>query len=216
MSEKNSFVADLRKEYTLNGLTEQNMCPNPIEQFDEWFKDAVQANVHEPNAMHLATVSAAGTPKGRIVLLKGLDENGFAFYTNYESQKGNDLSANSAASLTFFWPELERQVRIEGMAQKISAAQSDAYFQSRPRNSRLGAWVSAQSRPIADRSLLEKREADLEKQFENQEISRPPHWGGFCLVPNRIEFWQGRPSRLHDRILYELENNLWQLSRLQP
>lgn len=216
MSEKNSFVADLRKEYTLNGLTEQNMRPNPIEQFDEWFQDALQANVHEPNAMHLATVSAAGTPKGRIVLLKGLDENGFAFYTNYESQKGNDLSVNSAASLTFFWPELERQVRIEGLAHKLSAAESDAYFQSRPRNSRLGAWVSAQSRPIADRSLLEKHEAELEKQFENQEIGRPPHWGGFRVVPNRIEFWQGRPSRLHDRVLYTLEGSRWQLSRLQP
>ena len=216
MSEKNSFVADLRKEYTMNGLSEENALASPFEQFNQWFQDALRADVHEPNAMHLSTISAEGTPKGRIVLVKGFDEAGFVFYSNYNSQKGNDLEANPVASLTFFWPELERQVRIEGHVTKTTAAESDTYYQSRPRSSRIGAWVSAQSQPIAQRSDLEMRETDLEKQFEGQNIERPAHWGGYRVVPNRIEFWQGRPSRLHDRLVYALKAGEWQMSRLQP
>ena len=216
MSDKNSFVADLRKEYTLNGLVEETASANPFEQFGKWFAEALDAGVHEPNAMHLATVSAAGTPKGRVVLLKGFNETGFVFYTNYNSQKGNDLAANQCASITFFWPELERQIRIEGTAAKTTAAESDIYYNSRPRSSRIGAWVSAQSEPLKERADLEKREAALVQEFENQDIARPEHWGGYRINPVRIEFWQGRPSRLHDRLVYQLYEGLWQMSRLQP
>lgn len=209
-------IADLRKEYTLNGLDVTDVDPNPITQFRQWFDAALQADIPEPNAMHLATVSAEGRPSGRIVLVKGVDERGFAFYTNYESQKGRELINHPMASLTFFYPELERQIRIEGRVEKVSPEESDQYFNSRPRGSQLGAWVSPQSEIIANRAELENRQQELEKQFAEQSVPRPPHWGGFRVVPDRMEFWQGRPSRLHDRIRYRLLAGGWIIERVAP
>lgn len=209
-------IADLRKEYTLNGLDQSDVLPNPIAQFQLWFDAALNAGVHEPNAMHVATIGPDQRPVGRIVLVKGIDERGFTFYTNYDSRKGQELTAHPVASLTFFWPELERQVRIEGRVEKVSEAESDAYFNSRPRGSQLGAWVSAQSEVIASREVLDVRQRELEAQFANQLIPRPPHWGGFRVVPDRMEFWQGRPSRLHDRIRYRIEGDDWVIERLSP
>jgi pyridoxamine 5'-phosphate oxidase len=209
-------IADLRKEYTLNGLDVTDVAPNPITQFRQWFDAALQAGIPEPNAMHLATVSAEGYPSGRIVLVKGVDERGFAFYTNYESQKGRELINHPMASLTFFYPELERQIRIEGRVEKVSPEESDQYFNSRPRGSQLGAWVSPQSEIIANRAELENRQQELEKQFAEQSVPRPPHWGGFRVVPDRVEFWQGRPSRLHDRIRYRPLAGDWIIERIAP
>lgn len=180
-------IRDLRKEYTLNGLDTTEVSPEPIAQFRRWFEAALAAGVPEPNAMHVGTVTAEGRPDGRIVLLKDVSERGFTFYTNYESRKGRDLTERPFAALTFFYPELERQVRIEGPVEKVSTAESDAYFNSRPRGSQIGAWVSNQSRVIADRTLLEARQRELEAQFADQPIPRPPHWGGFRVVPDVVE-----------------------------
>ncbi|GAB3326029.1 pyridoxamine 5'-phosphate oxidase [Larkinella ripae] len=209
-------LAELRKEYTLNGLDPSDVSVNPFAQFQRWFSEALSAGVPEPNAMHLATVGADGRPSGRIVLLKGFDETGFSFFTNYQSRKGTELAAHPLAALTFFYPELERQIRLEGTIQKLSAEESDRYFQSRPRGSQIGAWVSHQSEVVENRAVLENRQRQLEQQFENQAVPRPPHWGGFLLLPDRIEFWQGRPSRLHDRVLYRKENDAWVIDRLSP
>lgn len=209
-------LAELRKEYTLNGLDPSDVSTNPFAQFQRWFGEALQAGVPEPNAMHLATVGVDGRPTGRIVLVKGADENGFTFFTNYESRKGTALAIHPVASLTFFYPELERQIRIEGTIEKVSAEESDAYFQSRPRGSQIGAWVSQQSAVVENRAVLESRQQELEQQFANQPVPRPSHWGGYRLSPDRIEFWQGRPSRLHDRILYRKENENWVIERLAP
>lgn len=209
-------LADLRKEYTLNGLDVPDVAPDPITQFRAWFDAALAANVHEPNAMHLGTVGKDGRPAGRIVLVKGIDERGFTFYSNYHSRKGEELIANPVASLTFFWPELERQVRIEGYVEPVSAAESDAYFNSRPRGSQLGAWVSQQSEVIGGRAVLEAEQQRLEAQFVGQPVPRPPHWGGFRVRPDRVEFWQGRPSRLHDRIRYRKDGENWLIERLSP
>ena len=214
-------LADLRKEYTLNGLDTADVLPDPIAQFTRWFEAALQAGIPEPNAMHISTVAADGRPSGRIVLIKAVDEAGFVFYTNYESRKGQELTNGLSrpqpmASLTFFWPELERQIRIEGRVEPVSAAESDAYFNSRPRSSQIGAWVSHQSTVIAGRDVLETRQRELETQFANKPVPRPPHWGGYRVVPDRLEFWQGRPSRLHDRIRYRLEANNWLIERLAP
>ena len=211
-----SSLAELRKEYTLNGLDPSDVTLNPFAQFQRWFTEALNAGVPEPNAMHLATVGEDGRPSGRIVLLKGFDENGFSFFTNYQSRKGSELATHPFASLTFFYAELERQIRIEGTIHKLSPEESDAYFQSRPRGSQIGAWVSHQSAIIENRDVLENRQRELERQFENQTIPRPPHWGGYGLVPDHIEFWQGRPSRLHDRILYRKEEGSWVIERLAP
>jgi pyridoxamine 5'-phosphate oxidase len=217
MSE-NLNLADIRKDYTLKDLTIDQTAAEPFAQFRSWLTEALEAQVPEPNAMHLSTVSAQGKPSGRIVLLKGLDEKGFVFYTNYQSRKGQELAHNQWASLTFFWPELERQVRIEGRTEQVSASQSDEYFQSRPRGSRIGAWASPQSQPIPGREVLEENISRLQSEFgPDAPVPRPPHWGGYCVVPDMVEFWQGRSSRLHDRIVYiKAGSNGWQKSRLAP
>jgi pyridoxamine 5'-phosphate oxidase len=176
----------------------------------------VEANLHEPNAMTLATVSGEGRPSARTVLLKGYDGRGFVFYTNYEGRKARELEANPACALLFYWGELERQVRVEGLASRLPGGESDAYFASRPRGSRLGAWASEQSRPVRDRSVLEERTRALEAEYEDREIPRPPFWGGYRVEPETIEFWQGRENRLHDRISYRREGGAWRLERLQP
>lgn len=209
-------IANLRKEYALNGLDIADVLSDPIAQFSQWFNAALQAGIPEPNAMHLSTVSPTGRPSGRVVLIKEVDKRGFVFYTNYESQKGQNVIARPVAALTFFYPELERQIRIEGVVEKVSEVESDTYFNSRPRGSQLGAWVSHQSTVIHSREVLEARQRELEAQFANQPIPRPAHWGGFRLIPDLIEFWQGRPSRLHDRIRYRLVDNSWVIERVSP
>lgn len=211
-----SPISDLRKDYTLNGLDIVDVLPNPIEQFGLWFEAALGAGVAEPNAMHVSTVTADGRPDGRIVLIKDVSNAGFVFYTNYESRKGRELSEQPFAALTFFYPELERQIRIEGRVEKVVADESDAYFDSRPRGNQIGAWVSNQSRVVESRDVLQNRQRELETQFEGEPVPRPPHWGGFRVVPEVLEFWQGRPSRLHDRIRYRREGQKWVIERLAP
>jgi len=209
-------LAQLRKDYTLKGLNVADVSPHPLVQFKRWFDEALAAEIPEPNAMHLSTVSIEGKPSGRIVLLKGLDDRGLVFYSNYLSNKGKDIENQSFISITFFWAELERQVRVEGLAEKVTPAESDAYFQSRPRGSQIGAWVSNQSEEISSRDILEKNQIRFEQQFKEVPIPRPPYWGGYRLLPNNFEFWQGRPSRLHDRIIYSLQDEHWKISRLSP
>jgi pyridoxamine 5'-phosphate oxidase len=205
-----------RKEYTRAGLHEADMDPDPINQFRAWFENAIDADLHEPNAMILATARKEGRPSARTVLLKGYDERGFVFYTNYEGRKAGELEANPACALLFYWGELERQVRIEGRATRLSKEESDAYFASRPRGSRLGAWASEQSRPVEDRSVLEERIEALEAKYEGREVPRPPFWGGYRIEPDSIEFWQGRENRLHDRLVYRRAGERWNMERLQP
>lgn len=213
-----SAISDLRNEYTLNGLDSTDVLPDPFAQFRQWFDAALAAGLPEPNAMHISTVTTSGRPDGRIVLLKDMSEAGFVFYTNYESRKGRELTDHPFAALTFFYPQLERQIRIEGMVEKVSAEESDAYFNSRPRGSQIGAWVSHQSTVIDSREVLEQRQRELENQFAGQPVPRPPYWGGFRVVPDLLEFWQGRPSRLHDRIRYSRTegSQAWVIDRLSP
>ncbi len=208
-------IADLRKDYTQAGLEQGDL--SPFRQFELWFDQALAADLLEPNAMTLATVTATGKPDARIVLLKGFDARGFVFYTNYRSQKGQELAVNPYAALVFLWGDLERQVRVVGRVEKATDLEADTYFQSRPLGSRLGAWASTQSEVIPDREVLEARMKALEAEYQGQEIPRPNHWGGFRVVPTEMEFWQGRPSRLHDRLRYQLqENGDWQIDRLAP
>lgn len=209
--------ADLRKEYMQRGLDESDVDADPFRQFAAWFDETRAASPVEPNAMALATVGADGRPSLRMVLLKGADERGFVFYTNYESRKGRELADTPWAALTFFWPEMERQIRIEGRVEPVSAQESDAYFHSRPIGSQLSASASRQSEVIAGREELEQRVAALGAQYQNQEIPRPENWGGFRVIPDAIEFWQGRASRLHDRLRYRLlASGGWQIERLSP
>ncbi len=208
-------LAELRENYQKGELLESMVHPNPIEQFKVWFKQAQSAQVPEPNAMHLSTLGKDGRIAGRIVLLKSVGE-GFSFYTNYLSHKGDDLSIHPKAAITFFWVELQQQIRIEGSVRKLSKEDSDEYFSIRPRESQLGAWVSKQSSRIDSREFLEQRYAALATEFEGKEVPKPDYWGGYELVPNYFEFWQGRPSRLHDRVIYEKEGEVWKIGRLAP
>jgi len=211
------LVANFRNEYISNGINESELKDNPIDQFEVWLNEAVKNKLREPNAMFLATATPDGKPSGRVVLLKGFDERGFIFYTNYGSRKAIELDKNNAASLTFLWLEIYKQVRVEGTVQRISDKESDQYFNSRPRESQIGAWASDQSQPIANRDVLERKMEALEKQFEGKPIPRPENWGGFCVKPQQIEFWLGRANRLHDRILYQRsDDNIWTKQRLSP
>ena len=209
-------LAAIRKDYALSSLTERDADADPIRQFERWFADALSAQVLEPNAMTLATATRDGSPSARIVLLKGVDAHGFTFFTDYRSRKGAELTENPLAALTFLWKEIERQVRIAGAVSRVSSAESEAYFRSRPPGSRLGAWASHQSAVIASREALEERLRDVTRQFPTDDIPLPPHWGGFRVVPDEVEFWQGRPSRLHDRLRYHREPSGWRIERLSP
>jgi pyridoxamine 5'-phosphate oxidase len=211
-------LADLRKTYAQRTLSETDVLPDAVQQFRVWLDEAIAAKLEEPTALTLSTVSSKGQPSSRVVLLKGLpNDDGFLFYTNYESRKGHDLAEHPLAALNFFWPGLERQVRVEGRVEKAPETLSTEYFQSRPRSSQLGAWASPQSQVIDSREELESREKELAEAFGAQDpLPRPPHWGGYILRPERVEFWQGRPSRLHDRIVFEREGPSWRRSRLAP
>jgi pyridoxamine 5'-phosphate oxidase len=208
-------LAELRTDYALKTLDEKDVDRDPVKQFGVWMVEAIHARVPEPTAMHLATVGSDARPSGRIVLLKGLDPGGFVFYTNYQSRKGRELAANPVAALTFMWKELERQVRIEGRVEKVSAEDSDAYYATRPLGSRIGAWASPQSETIGERTWLEARWAELTASHGDSP-PRPPHWGGYRIVPDYLEFWQGRLSRLHDRIAYSRAQGSWKIARLAP
>jgi pyridoxamine 5'-phosphate oxidase len=209
-------IARLRREYASRTFDEGDAAADPIAQFKEWFREAMQSEQPDPEAMTLSTLAPDGRVSARIVLLKGCDARGFVFFTNYESRKSREIAGHPQASLTFFWPGLQRQVRIEGEIEKTSAEESASYFQTRPRGSQLGAWASPQSETIRSRDELESRLASIEARFAGQPIPCPPFWGGFRLRPDHIEFWQGRESRLHDRILYKLRDGVWQISRLAP
>lgn len=209
-------IASIRKEYTLKSLDKNDVHHDPIVQFNSWMKEAIDSQALEANAMTLSTLGEDGHPNARIVLLKEVD-HGFVFFTNYESEKGRELIQHPHAALTFFWPELERQVRVLGKVEKITAEESDEYYFSRPLGSQIGAWTSPQSEKISSREVLDEKLKAMEDRFAKEEIQRPPFWGGFRLIPHQIEFWQGRPSRLHDRILYEnAGQNHWEISRLAP
>jgi pyridoxamine 5'-phosphate oxidase len=210
-------IADLRRDYNRDGLNEADADPDPIRQFSAWLRQALAGQVPEPNAMTLATVGPDGRPSARIVLLRAFDAAGFVFHTNYESRKGRELTANPQAALVFYWAEMERQVRVEGTVARISEAESDDYFRSRPAGSRLSAWASRQSEPVADRAVLERRMAELAREHQGREVPRPPFWGGLRLRPDVIEFWQGRPNRLHDRLCYTRVPPVeWKIERLSP
>lgn len=212
-----AVVARLRREYIRAGLSEEEIQPAPVEQFRLWFDEALEAGLYEPNAMTLATSDAAGNPSARIVLLKGYDERGFVFFTSYTGRKAAELEENPRAALVFYWGELERQVRVEGEVSRLPAEESDAYFASRPRGSRLGARVSEQSREIQSRAALEERLRELEEEYAGTEIPRPEWWGGYRVRPETVEFWQGRENRLHDRLLYACSPERgWSIHRLQP
>jgi len=212
----NIQIAELRKDYRQQSLSELEVETKPIEQFEKWWDEAVKSQAEEVNAMTLATCNNKGYPSARIVLLKGFSEKGFIFFTNYESKKGMELKENPYACLVFFWKELERQVRIEGVVQKISEAESDEYFLLRPEGSRISAWSSSQSSIIKDRNILEKNVEHYREAFANGNIPRPPFWGGYIVKPTSVEFWQGRPNRLHDRLLYTQTGTGWKIERLAP
>lgn len=213
----NSSIADLRKDYSSQSLLETDVAKNPIDQFENWWAQAINSQISEANAMTLATASGDGMPSARIVLLKGFDKNGFVFFTSYQSYKGMQIEENPKACLVFFWKELERQVRITGLVKKLDEKKSDEYFLSRPKGSQIGAWASPQSRIIESRNWLDKRYLEKTEEFKEKEMQRPQNWGGYIVAPVIIEFWQGRPSRLHDRIQYTLQQDGgWKIERLAP
>ncbi len=212
----NANIANIRTEYKLKSLSENDVKADAIEQFTEWWNEALQSEIYEVNAMTLATADKNGMPAARIVLLKDYNAEGFVFFTNYASKKGDDIAENPNACLLFFWKELERQVRINGTIEKINATDSDAYFNSRPEGSKIGAHTSPQSKPIVNREFLENRYLELSEAFKEKDIPRPENWGGYVVKPTNIEFWQGRPSRLHDRILFTKTNDSWKIERLAP
>lgn len=205
----------IREDYTKQVLSIQHCCDNPLQQFEQWLQEALNAKVNEPTAMNVATVAEQGRPSSRMVLLKEVNAQGFVFFTNYQSRKGQEIAQNPYVSLTFFWPELQRQVRIEGRIERIAEAESDAYFASRPYTSRVGAWASQQSQPLESYKSLLLRSAKFALQYP-LDVPRPPHWGGYIVMPDCLEFWQGRSSRLHDRIQYQLFEGQWQKRRLSP
>ena len=212
-----STIADIRKDYMLQSLSETDAKKDAIEQFSAWWQDAINSKIDEVNAATLCTATIDGKPAGRIVLLKGFDSEGFVFFTNYNSNKGKELEANPQACLVFFWKELERQIRVDGTIQKISDAENDEYYFSRPVGSQVGAWASPQSSVIENREVIEKNVERYKTEFDVKPISRPSHWGGYRITPTCLEFWQGRPSRLHDRLRYTLqENGVWKIERLAP
>lgn len=212
----NRKIEDIRKDYTKDVLEINDLSSSPIKQFESWFSNALKSNVLEANALVLSTISNDGMPNARVVLLKGITSMGFKFFTNYNSEKGRELDSNPQASMTFFWPELEQQVRIMGSIEKLSAEDSDAYFNSRPQGSKISAIASNQSSKVDHRDELTHEVKRLESLYKNGGIKRPDHWGGYLLKPSKVEFWQGRPSRLHDRFLYELIDGVWCISRLAP
>jgi len=210
-------IGQLRKEYSLHSLTETGVAALPLDQFTQWWNQAIQSDIEEVNAMALSTINKEGRPESRIVLLKGYSEKGFVFFTNYESNKGDQLQQHAHCSLLLFWKELERQVRINGRAEKISTQESDAYFNSRPEGSKIGAWASPQSQVVESQEWLHENFERIKARYNNNTISRPPHWGGFAVRPDSMEFWQGRPSRMHDRIRYSLQQDGgWKIERLAP
>lgn len=213
---KNNSVETLRREYRGEVLDKEKVQADPVDQFSRWFEEALDSDINDPNAMTLATADASGKPSARIVLLKGFDEGGFRFYTNYNSRKGRELKENPEAALCFYWPELDRQVRIEGMVEPIDRKESEKYFRIRPRESQIAAWASNQSSELEDRSELEERFRQIREKFENEEVPLPEFWGGYQLVPHTVEFWQGRPGRLHDRIQYTRDGDTWKIKRLSP
>lgn len=212
----NQKISDIRKEYNLKQLNKNEVSPNPFMQFDQWLNEAINAECNEPTAMTLATSTFDGKPSARVLLLKDFSKDGFTFFTNYESKKGKQILQNPYGAIVFFWPELERQVRIEGIIKKVSDSISDKYFQTRPQKSKIGAWASPQSQVIPNRKYLENLKSDYQEEFSRRTISRPPNWGGYSLLPNLFEYWQGRPNRLHDRIQYTLQNEEWIIERLAP
>lgn len=216
MEDLRSYINTLRHDFSKQTLDEKDVNKTPFFQFEKWFREAVDAHVKEPNSMTLCTATKEGKPSARILLLRNFDERGFVFYTNYRSRKGEEIIKNPNAALLFFWPELERQIRIEGLLIKQSEEESDLYFNTRPRESKLGAWTSEQSKVIESRKILDEEYEKLSKKYPDENVPRPPHWGGYILNPTSIEFWQGRPSRLHDRVLYTFENNNWKIERLAP
>lgn len=214
MEQKN--LADIRREYSREELSKRRVSPDPFAQFGHWMDEAIAAELPEPTAMSLSTVDADGRPSSRMVLLKGFGSGGFVFFTNYNSRKGRQLAENPFAAINFFWPELERQVNISGRTLKVSSEESDEYFRTRPFTSRVGAWASNQSERIDSKMVVMARAAKLILRYATGHVPRPPHWGGYRLVPDRFEFWQGRPSRLHDRICYEQIGDAWEIFRLAP
>ncbi len=216
MSEINKKISSERREFEVGTLDESNVPNNPKQLFESWFKEALDKQVMEPYAFHLATVSSDNIPSSRVVYLRSIEENGYVFFTNYKGKKGQDITKNPSVCMNFFWAEKERQIRIYGKAEKIDPEFSDAYFASRPRESQLGAWASHQSEELENHKELSDRLDFYTKKFEGQEVARPPHWGGYLIVPFYYEFWQGRAKRLHDRVTYTLEKNEWNIQRINP